>query len=129
MKNELPGGLPYVETHTERCWTCEGSGIQPSILYLIPFWPKMTCRRCKGTGVFGMTDQTRAVSSAVLRSSLINAIDEAIHQVKDLKTAFAARGQLKQLDAAEDLLLEFVKIKVCAAEALIRQVDLTEDRE
>jgi len=34
----------------ERCQTCEGSAIQPSVLYLIPFWPKMACKRCHGTG-------------------------------------------------------------------------------
>lgn len=92
----MSGRLPF---YPQCCWTCEGSGIRPSMLYLIPFWPVMTCKRCEGTGIHGVTHneaQTVYLAAAiVVRMSH----DELLRFIPSLRTEEASG--LKQ--AIQDL--------------------------
>lgn len=59
----------------ERCGKCEGSGIRPSSLYLIPFWPTMLCGDCKGSGIVGVIP----FHAATVYGKAVKVLQRAMH--------------------------------------------------
>jgi len=86
----------------QKCWACEGSGIQSSLLYLIPFWPRMVCRRCNGSGCGGISlDELHRVhyeAAAVLRRCTNG--EQHFHDCLIGKDAEGIRESLVKLEEA-----------------------------
>ncbi len=85
----------------------------------------MLSRECGEYKILVVSIAPKGSAAKSQRSNLLTEIDQAIQQVKDVMNGLVAQGRWNRVDAAEELLLEFVKIKVCAAESLIKQLDLS----